>query len=99
MFDHGTARLEQVKARVGNRNNVVAVEKLKEIQTDAVLIWRAIEHFLHPGGVCELSANMLREDGIRLLLVTNIFTLRLFSTCWRNAMHSETSSVMTIITR
>ena len=69
VFDHVTTRLEEVKARVGSRYNVVTVEKLKKIETDVVLIWHAMEHFLNPGGVFELCANMLRENGLMLLQV------------------------------
>lgn len=69
VFDHVTTRLEQVKARMGDRYNVVEFDDLDSIQSDMVLIWHAMEHFLNPGGVFRLCASMLRKGGVMLIQV------------------------------
>lgn len=69
VFDHVTTRLEQVKARMGSRYNVLEVDDLERIQSDMVLIWHAMEHFLDPGGVFELCSGMMCKGGVMLIQV------------------------------
>lgn len=69
VLDHVTTRLEQVRARVGERYHVMRFEDLVVLQPDLVLIWHAMEHFLDPGGVFALCARRLRPGGHFLIQV------------------------------
>lgn len=69
VFDHVTDRLSQVKERVGDHYRIISADEIAALETDAVLIWHAMEHFLDPGAVFELCAKTLKPGGVFFIQV------------------------------
>jgi 2-polyprenyl-3-methyl-5-hydroxy-6-metoxy-1,4-benzoquinol methylase len=69
VLDHVHDRLLKVRDIMGHNYNVSDFESIRQIKADVVLIWHAMEHFLDPGGVFELSASILKPRGYFLMQV------------------------------
>lgn len=63
VLDHVEDRLLKVREKVGTNYHVSEFEKIIDVRADVVLIWHAMEHFLDPGGVFQLSAHILKPGG------------------------------------
>ena len=69
VLDHVHDRLLKVREIMGVNYNVSDFEDVLDVRADVVLIWHAMEHFLDPGGVFELSARILKNNGYFLIQI------------------------------
>ena len=69
VLDHVHDRLLKVREIMGANYIVSDFDDVLNVRADVVLIWHAMEHFLDPGGVFELSARILKTGGYFLIQV------------------------------